>query len=146
MPAEGGVRALIHLAQDAGVEAGLLCSAEVRNQVQKRLLFDKLVARFGARMTGLRFGLWGLAFKPGTDDTREAPPPWRWSQSWSMPEPSPAFSIPRNWPPTASSITPSVAEASLRPNAPYSMCRRSDKTGQLSLLPGPGEAARPRIQ
>jgi UDPglucose 6-dehydrogenase len=67
------VRALIHLAQDAGVEAGLLRAAEARNQAQKRLLFDKLAARFGARLAGLRFGLWGLAFKPGTDDMREAP-------------------------------------------------------------------------
>lgn len=67
------VRALIRLAQDAGVEAGLLRAAEARNQVQKSLLFDKVAARFGARMTGLKMGLWGLAFKPGTDDTREAP-------------------------------------------------------------------------
>lgn len=67
------VRALIRLAQDAGVDAQLLRAVEARNQVQKRALFDKLTARFGQRLAGLRFGLWGLAFKPGTDDMREAP-------------------------------------------------------------------------
>lgn len=67
------VRALISLAQDAGIDAGLLRATEARNQIQKRLLFDKLAARFGTRLAGLRFGIWGLAFKPGTDDMREAP-------------------------------------------------------------------------
>ncbi|GIX26949.1 MAG: UDP-glucose 6-dehydrogenase [Burkholderiales bacterium] len=67
------VRALIRLAQDAGVDPGLLRATEARNQAQKRLLFDKLAARFGGRLAGLGFGVWGLAFKPGTDDMREAP-------------------------------------------------------------------------
>jgi UDPglucose 6-dehydrogenase len=41
--------------------------------MQKQTLVDKIVARFGPDLSGRRFALWGLAFKPGTDDMREAP-------------------------------------------------------------------------
>jgi UDPglucose 6-dehydrogenase len=43
------------------------------NERQKQVLLDKITARFGAKLDGLRFAVWGLAFKPGTDDLREAP-------------------------------------------------------------------------
>ena len=45
---------------------------EARNEAQKHVLFEKITRRFGARLKGLTFGLWGLSFKPGTDDMREA--------------------------------------------------------------------------
>ena len=67
------VKALIHSAEESGFDPQLLHAVERRNQVQKRRLFEKVVARFGKDLTGLTVGLWGLAFKPGTDDMREAP-------------------------------------------------------------------------
>jgi len=67
------VKALIHLAQASRFDPQLLRSVEERNQRQRRVLFEKIVRRFGHDLSGLTFGLWGLAFKPGTDDLREAP-------------------------------------------------------------------------
>ena len=67
------VKALIHSGGQAGHELKLLRAVEAVNETQKRVLADKVVARFGADLTGRRFALWGLAFKPGTDDLREAP-------------------------------------------------------------------------
>jgi UDPglucose 6-dehydrogenase len=67
------VKALIHTAKEAGFEAHMLKSVEQRNEIQKRRLFEKVVARFGADLTRVTIALWGLAFKPGTDDIREAP-------------------------------------------------------------------------
>ena len=46
---------------------------EAVNEAQKRVLVDKIVARLGTDLAGRRFALWGLAFKPDTDDMREAP-------------------------------------------------------------------------
>jgi UDPglucose 6-dehydrogenase len=46
---------------------------EDRNRAQKERLVEKIRGRFGARLAGMTFGLWGLAFKPGTDDIREGP-------------------------------------------------------------------------
>jgi UDPglucose 6-dehydrogenase len=66
------VKALIHMAQEHEFEAKVLLAVEERNQAQKQVLFDKIVARFGRDLSGKTFGLWGLAFKPGTDDMREA--------------------------------------------------------------------------
>jgi UDPglucose 6-dehydrogenase len=51
----------------------LLSSVEARNERQKHRLFEKVVQRFGHDLDGFTFGLWGLAFKPGTDDMRDAP-------------------------------------------------------------------------
>ena len=48
-------------------------AVEAANDAQKRRLADKIIARFGADLTGRCFALWGLAFKPNTDDMREAP-------------------------------------------------------------------------
>lgn len=67
------VKALIAMAQAAGVEPEVLAAVEERNAKQKRVLEEKIVARFGEDLTGRTFGVWGLAFKPGTDDMREAP-------------------------------------------------------------------------
>ncbi len=67
------VKALIHSGGQAGHELKLLKAVDAVNETQKRVLADKVVARFGADLTGRRFALWGLAFKPGTDDLREAP-------------------------------------------------------------------------
>ncbi len=67
------VKALIYTAEESGFEPQLLRSVERRNQIQKRRLFEKLEARFGNELNGLTLALWGLAFKPGTDDMRDAP-------------------------------------------------------------------------
>lgn len=67
------VRALIKTAQDAGQEFHILPAVQAVNDRQKQVLVDKIIARFGPDLTGRRFALWGLAFKPGTDDMREAP-------------------------------------------------------------------------
>lgn len=66
------VKALAHLAESCGFEPKILKAVEARNQDQKQVLFEKIVTRFGADLSGLTFGVWGLAFKPGTDDMREA--------------------------------------------------------------------------
>ena len=67
------VKALVHMALTHDLEPTLLAAVEARNAAQKRYLVDKLTHRFGTDLKGRRFGLWGLAFKPGTDDMREAP-------------------------------------------------------------------------
>jgi UDPglucose 6-dehydrogenase len=66
------VKALVHMAQQHEFEPKVLNAVEARNQAQKQVLFEKIVARFGQDLSGLNFGVWGLAFKPGTDDMREA--------------------------------------------------------------------------
>jgi len=67
------VKALVHTAREAGHELRILQAVQAVNERQKHVLVDKIVARFGADLHGRRFALWGLAFKPGTDDMREAP-------------------------------------------------------------------------
>ena len=67
------VKALIRTAQEAESDLKLLRAVDAANERQKLVLVDKVVARFGADLTGRKFALWGLAFKPDTDDTREAP-------------------------------------------------------------------------
>ncbi|MDY0743848.1 UDP-glucose/GDP-mannose dehydrogenase family protein [Paucibacter sp. R3-3] len=67
------VKALVRAAQDEGIPLRVLTAVEEANERQKRVLVDKVVTRFGADLTGRRFALWGLAFKPNTDDMREAP-------------------------------------------------------------------------
>jgi UDPglucose 6-dehydrogenase len=56
-----------------GTQLRILKAVEEANEAQKRVLLDKLAARLGADLAGMRFALWGLAFKPNTDDMREAP-------------------------------------------------------------------------
>ncbi len=67
------VKALQYTAQQHGLPLQLLHAVEAVNEAQKRVLVDKIVARLGADLAGRRFALWGLAFKPDTDDMREAP-------------------------------------------------------------------------
>ena len=67
------VKALVHTGAEAGMELQVLKAVEAVNEAQKQTLVDKVIARFGSDLTGRRFALWGLAFKPGTDDMREAP-------------------------------------------------------------------------
>ena len=67
------VKALVTTAKENGLELKVLNAVEAANNRQKHVLVDKIVARFGEDLTGRQFALWGLAFKPNTDDMREAP-------------------------------------------------------------------------
>lgn len=67
------VSALTRTAIKSGFQPLLLQAVEEVNRRQKVLLFDKITAHFGGRLKGLTLALWGLAFKPNTDDMREAP-------------------------------------------------------------------------
>ncbi len=67
------VKALRRTAHEQGSELKVLAAVEAVNDAQKRVLVDKIVARFGAQLGGRTFAIWGLAFKPNTDDMREAP-------------------------------------------------------------------------
>ncbi len=67
------VRALYHTANEFGIEANLINAVERVNENQKDLLFKKLNEQFGGNFTDRTVALWGLAFKPRTDDMREAP-------------------------------------------------------------------------
>lgn len=66
------VKALIRTSRDCGFEPELLNSVESRNAGQKMVLPEKIKKRFGQDLSTHTFGVWGLAFKPGTDDMREA--------------------------------------------------------------------------
>lgn len=67
------VKALQYTASQHGHPLALLAAVESVNEAQKRVLVDKIVARLGADLAGRTIALWGLAFKPDTDDMREAP-------------------------------------------------------------------------
>jgi UDPglucose 6-dehydrogenase len=67
------VKALVHSAGEHQFDAQLLKAVEAVNRHQKKLLFRKIDAYFGGHLTGKTIALWGLAFKPNTDDMREAP-------------------------------------------------------------------------
>jgi UDPglucose 6-dehydrogenase len=67
------VRALERLARDSAQELLILRAVDAVNRKQKRILSQKIVSRFGGDLTGRHFAVWGLAFKPNTDDMREAP-------------------------------------------------------------------------
>lgn len=67
------VQALIQMAQGVDFKPELLLSVEQRNQQQKKWFTRQITKRFGNDLSGLSFGIWGLSFKPGTDDMREAP-------------------------------------------------------------------------
>ena len=66
------VKALVHTAAESGHKASLLSAVEDVNQRQKRVLFERIRNHFGGDLKGRTFALWGLAFKPKTDDMREA--------------------------------------------------------------------------
>jgi UDPglucose 6-dehydrogenase len=67
------VKALQKSALQAGRPLRVLAAVDQVNEAQKRILGDKIRTRFGNNLSGRRFALWGLAFKPNTDDMREAP-------------------------------------------------------------------------
>jgi UDPglucose 6-dehydrogenase len=67
------VKALIYTGRENGVPLGVLTAVEAANDRQKHVLVDKIIARFGHDLSGRSFALWGLAFKPNTDDMRDAP-------------------------------------------------------------------------
>ena len=67
------VRALKRMGAECGVALDVLAAVESANERQKRLLVQKLRCALGEELAGRRIGLWGLAFKAGTDDMREAP-------------------------------------------------------------------------
>ncbi len=67
------VKALVYAGKENGVRLGVLEAVEAANDRQKHVLVDKVVARYGDNLQGRTFALWGLAFKPNTDDMRDAP-------------------------------------------------------------------------
>jgi len=67
------VKALVRTAAEQGIDLQVLGAVEAANERQKLVLVDKVVRRFGQDLHGRQFALWGLAFKPDTDDMREAP-------------------------------------------------------------------------
>lgn len=67
------VKALIATARESGQTLKVLTAVEDANNDQKRVLSNKIRTKFGNSLTGMHFALWGLAFKPNTDDMREAP-------------------------------------------------------------------------
>ncbi|MFA6074736.1 MAG: UDP-glucose/GDP-mannose dehydrogenase family protein [Negativicutes bacterium] len=67
------VKSLIHQAQALGYTPSLLQSVKQVNDSQKIVLANRVIERFGKDLTGKHFAVWGLSFKPNTDDMREAP-------------------------------------------------------------------------
>lgn len=67
------VRALLHTAREAGATLQVVDAVERANERQKHVLAERIVAHFAGQLAGKRIAIWGLAFKPETDDIREAP-------------------------------------------------------------------------
>jgi UDPglucose 6-dehydrogenase len=67
------VKAIIRTAKNYGYELKVLQAVEEVNENQKQVIVDKVISQFGNDLKGMTFGLWGLSFKPNTDDMREAP-------------------------------------------------------------------------
>ena len=67
------VKALQRMAHEVDMAPWLLDAVERRNEAQKHRLYEKIHAHYGGKLEGKTLGIWGLAFKPGTDDMREAP-------------------------------------------------------------------------
>jgi len=67
------VQAVVRTAQAAGYDFRILQAVEAVNETQKRLLFDMVSDHYAGDLTGKHFAVWGLSFKPNTDDMREAP-------------------------------------------------------------------------
>jgi UDPglucose 6-dehydrogenase len=67
------VNALIKTAQDHDYTPNLIAAVESVNKTQKKVIANKVIKRFGENLEGRTFALWGLAFKPETDDMRDAP-------------------------------------------------------------------------
>ncbi len=67
------VNALIKTGKDSDNELKILTMVDAVNQKQKEVLVEKILKHFGGNISGMKFGVWGLSFKPNTDDMREAP-------------------------------------------------------------------------
>ena len=67
------VKALTKIAEENKYNAKLISAVQEVNDAQKLVIAQKVVLRFGENLNGFTFGIWGLSFKPGTDDMREAP-------------------------------------------------------------------------
>ena len=67
------VKTLINMGAEHGYKANILHAIDERNELQKQRLFEKVSEQLGANLTGKVIAIWGLAFKPGTDDLRQAP-------------------------------------------------------------------------
>jgi UDPglucose 6-dehydrogenase len=67
------VRALRRTAENSGARVSILSAIEGVNEAQKNIMFDRIFSFFDRKISGLTIALWGLAFKPNTDDMREAP-------------------------------------------------------------------------
>lgn len=67
------IQALIKTGQEYHQDLKILKSVENINELQKRVLVNKIIQRYGSDLNGKTFAMWGLAFKPNTDDMREAP-------------------------------------------------------------------------
>ena len=67
------VKALVKTGEEHGVKMEVIASVEHVNQLQKRVVFEKLLKAFDGNLKGKRIAVWGLSFKPETDDMREAP-------------------------------------------------------------------------
>jgi UDPglucose 6-dehydrogenase len=78
------VQALRRTAQENGIPLRVLDAVEEANDAQKQILVDKLTAKLGTDLKGKRFAMWGLAFKPNTDDMREAPSRSMLEALWAM--------------------------------------------------------------
>jgi UDPglucose 6-dehydrogenase len=78
------VQALRRTGQENGIPLRVLDAVEEANDAQKQILVNKLTARLGKDLTGKRFAMWGLAFKPNTDDMREAPSRAMLEALWAM--------------------------------------------------------------
>lgn len=66
------VKALIKMAEKHDIESIVLHAVEKRNKLQKQVLARKVITKFGNNLDGVILAIWGLSFKPGTDDMREA--------------------------------------------------------------------------
>ena len=78
------VQALRRTGQENGVTLRVLDAVEEANDAQKQILVNKLTTRLGKDLKGKRFAMWGLAFKPNTDDMREAPSRSMLEALWAM--------------------------------------------------------------
>jgi len=67
------IKALQHSAGEYGMQLTIVDAVEKVNRTQKQRILDKIRTRFGEQLDGKRFAIWGLAFKPNTDDMRDAP-------------------------------------------------------------------------
>ena len=78
------VQALRRTGQENGIPLRVLDAVEEANDAQKQILVNKLTAKLGTDLKGRRFAMWGLAFKPNTDDMREAPSRSMLEALWKM--------------------------------------------------------------